>query len=365
MQFDANVESETRRLLRELMLAVPGEFGGVLSSMVNLGPAAGGAQNGTDMKLGPLWWAPGVLALCCKAYGRTTERAVPVGVSLQLLGVAAGVLDSTQDHEIGRMGRHVSAGSNRGSGRHVTTQADVAKEADQIVALTLNAAVALIGLLWKALFEHGPRYGIEPSILVEIGKLLAELSIRTCSAQHLDLTARSATQLLSNPHAGASLNLEEYERLASEKSGELGGIVCEVAAVLAGAEEHRPLWRKLGVDWMTALQLKDDYIDLEEDLAAGRVSHSVLYGLEVADSVQKTRILSLLEAGRATGRIAGDARHELISLLESMGAAHYTLALLAVLRRQMLAALEALSLPSNEHTLMDAFVMSGVPEYGV
>lgn len=362
--FDSRVEIEARRLISALAADVPGDLGRILTSMIGLRPV-GQENRSATTRIGPLWWAPAVLAICCRAYGRPCERAVPVGACLELLGVAAGSLDSAQDGEIKQMARHTGLGGERECGCVVdgVPKTDASVETNRMVAVTLNAAVALIGLMWRALFTYGPQYGVESSTLVEIGKLLADLSVRTCYGQHLDLTTRSTAQLLSNPSPEVGLSLEEYERLASDKSGELGGVVCEAAAVLSGAEEQRLLWRKLGTDWMTALQLKDDYVDLEDDLEAGRIGHPVLYGLEVADPRQKGRILGLLRAGQLPGPQATDARRELIALLEHMGTTHYTLAVLAVLRRQMLATLEALFLNLEEQEPLRDFVLYIVPEY--
>jgi geranylgeranyl pyrophosphate synthase len=235
-------------------------------------------------------------------------------------------------------------------------------EASEVVAVATNAAIALIGLVWQALLEYGPQYGLEAPTALKLGGLLADLSIQTCYGQHMDLTTRSTAP--SSILSGAdTLTLDQYEDLASVKSGQLGGIVCEVAALLAGAEQYRRIWRDLGTDCMTALQIKDDYTDLEEDLAAGRISHAVLFGLEVAVPVQAERIMVLLAAGRGSAPDAVNARRELVTMLKVMGADHYVLALLAVLRRRMLATLSALALPPEEYESLSRFILSIAPEY--
>ena len=362
MQFNAHVENEAARLVGELAAAAPGDLKVVLANIVGQRPLEDAEQPVATGRLGPLWWAPGLLALCCRVYGQPAEKAIPMGACLRLLGAAAGVLDSAQDREDNSMRRYLGMNGERSLAGTTGAGANNPDEVDLIVALTMNAGIALIGLGWRALLENGPQYGVDASTLVETGRLLADLSMRMCYGQHVDLAARSGIQSSPNLPHQFPLTLEDYERVARDKSGELGGTVCEIAAVLAGAQEHRLLWRKLGTDWMTALQLKDDYADLDEDLAAGRLTHSVLYGLEVGDETQKDRILGLLSGARAETPQSSVARRELIALLEGMGGLHYTLAMLSVLRRQMLATLGLLSVGKEEHELLSSFILFVAPE---
>src|SRR5439155_3275095 len=88
-------------------------------------------------KLGPLWWAPGLLAVCCRAYKQPAERAVPVGACLQLLGAAAGVLDSAQDHETDLMSRQLGLKGKHHPDYKLGMGANNYKEEHLMVALTL------------------------------------------------------------------------------------------------------------------------------------------------------------------------------------------------------------------------------------
>ncbi len=226
-------------------------------------------------------------------------------------------------------------------------------------ALVSNAGLALTGLAWQALLEHGPSYGVEASTLMEIGQLIADRLVRICQAQHLDLTVGRA--FASHP---GLVSMEEYERIIEGKTGEIDGTACEVAALLAGADAatQRSLWRTLGLERAVAQQLYDDYVDLAEDISGGgQIGHPVLYGLAVANDIQKKTILSLLERARSGAGSDLEASQELIALLQELGAEYYTLTCMVVHRMRAVAALEALKLPAEAHEWMYRWVIEVAP----
>jgi geranylgeranyl pyrophosphate synthase len=221
-------------------------------------------------------------------------------------------------------------------------------------ALVSNASVALIALFWQALLEHGSRYNVETSTLLEIGRLIAERLVRICHGQHLDLTASCK----------GHLSLEEYDRMIEGKTGEIDGLACEAGAVLAGAVADRHLWRTLGMERAVAQQLYDDYMDLAEDLASGgQISHPVRYGLEVADESRKKTILTLLDVASSGLSGAQQATQQLRTVLSELGAEYYTLTCMVVRQKRALAALEALHMPQETRDWLYRWVQSVDPLY--
>jgi geranylgeranyl pyrophosphate synthase len=359
------VKAAADRLMRELTMDVPGELGRMVRAMV-------GVNAGEDATINPpaepIRWATSLLELCCRVYGAPTERAVPVGACLALLGIASSALDAAQDdHQdllssygagwpfasdhgredlrLGVAGPELDmarGGTRRGAG---TTR----------FALTANASTALIGMAWQALLAHGPRYGVEAQTLVEIGQLIAERLVIVCAAQHRDLTVGRT----------ARLSLEQYDEIIAGKTGQIDGTACEVGALLVGAAHHRELWRTLGAERAAAQQLYDDHKDFKADLLqGGQISHAVLYGLAVADAAQRATILTLLEQARSGTTGSQAAVGELTALLQELGAEYYTLTAMVMHRNRALAALDCMRLPSAAHEHLYEWVMRVAPRLG-
>lgn len=371
----SSIEIEANRVIQSLVAAVPGDLGHLVRAMVGVENDArsrmlmdapsveysaqfnsvrldllpnGSSGDSTHAKLSqppasPIRWVWQMLTLCCEAYGQPIERAVPVGACLELLGIVSSVLDAAQDGHHDLMSQYCG-----------TSVSLDGISANRLAALTTNAGVTLIGMAWHALFEYGPRYGIEALSLVEIGSLLSQHWVSICHAQHLDLT-------LGRSH---HLTLDQYDQIVAGKAGGIGGVACEVAAILAGAHTHKDLWYTLGAERTIAQQLCDDYVDLREDLANGwQISHPVLYGLAVADPVQRDTILALLERARSDDAGAENIQQQLLCMLDEIGATYYTLACLAVRRKNALAALDALALPPNVYEQLCIWIWRVAPEY--
>ena len=405
------IEARARQLMRSLTIVVPGDLGRVVRAVVGVRErteTAGATEATGAVKetryveeirppARPIGWVSSLLSLCCRMYGQPVERAVPVGACLELLGIASSALDAAQDGHHELMGLYVegqpasdttSEAENMAYLVEMPEVGQVAKIAEvtgtapkqclpvpdkhdgsRNAILVSNASFALVGLAWQALLEHGPRYGVQASTLVEIGQLIASRLVQICHAQHLDLTVGRGP--------AACLSLEEYERIIEGKTGEIDGTACEVAALLAGgdAAAHRRLWRTLGLERAVAQQLYDDYVDLAEDVSGGgQIGHPVLYGLAVADNAEREAILTLLERARANGKDvrteeaeeadsnSGQAAlRELLTILRGLGAEYYTLTCMVVHRNRALAALEALQLPVDAHERLYRWVLQVAP----
>lgn len=367
------VQEEAHRLMASLAERVPGELGRIVKAIV--GVDDGGTDAGGHMKppAGPIGWASDLISLCCQTYGVPIEKSIPVGACFELLGIASAALDAAQDnhHDLlsiyGVAPSFVSISETEskalksakpfGAIGGTSTRCHDAGSADwsKSTALVTNAGVTLIALFWQALLEHGPRYGVESPVLLEIGQLIAVRLVEICHGQHLDLTARFTPDI----------TLETYDRLLEGKTGAIDGLACEAGAVLAGAVADRLLWRTLGMERAVAQQLYDDYVDLAEDLIdAGKIGHPVLYGLAVGDPDQKSAILDLIERARSGMPAASDGMQELSNLLQDLGAEYYTLTCMTVHRNRALAALEALQLPSEAREVLQGWVLSADPLSG-
>lgn len=339
------VEAEARRLLHTLTENLPGDFGQVVRAVMSRElPDTDGASLAAD----PLSWAPRVLALCCQAYNQPVSRALPIGACLELLGVVSSVLDVVQDGHwdlLNAYGRSFTDG-NAGAGSQMAKAAVIS-----------NVGVGFIGLAWQALLEHGPNYGIDPATVVEIGRLIASRWAVICQAQHQDLTIGRTT-----------ITLAEYDQIIEGKAGEIGGVVCEAGAILAGEtqQERRQLWQTLGRERTIAHQLVDDYKDLGADLAHGQqISHPILYGLEVAEPEQRQMLRALLKRACSTTdspATTQTAHTELLATLSELGARPYAESVILLHLGKAKQALAELALPAEIANELEQWLASVVAQ---
>jgi geranylgeranyl pyrophosphate synthase len=334
-----SVEMEARHLLHSLVETLPGRLGQVAHDVLCAElPTPETATLGAD----PLAWAPRILALCCEAYNQPIRMAIPVGASLELLGIVSSVLDAVQD------------GHWTVLNTYSPTLADPHTSASVKAAVITNVGMSFIGLAGEALLEHGPRYGIAPATLVSIGQVIVGRWATICAAQHADLTV-----------GRTPITLAEYDRIVEGKAGAIGGVVCEAGAILAGAAEQRHLWRALGTARTVAHQLVDDYKDLATDLATGQqLSHPILYGLEVADPHQRQALLALLKRARSDEESSGanqDALDELTTILSDLGAKPYAESCILQQLQQARDAIIALAVPAQIHQELEQWVASVLP----
>jgi geranylgeranyl pyrophosphate synthase len=304
-------------------------------------PASPTVVGGSD----PLAWAPRMLALCCDAYDQPIRMAIPVGASLQLLGIVSSVLDAVQDGHWTVLNTYSAA------------PAGTSCTASVKAAIITNVGMSFTGRAWQALLGHGPQYGIVPATLVRIGQVIVDSWATICAAQHADLTV-----------GRTPIPLAEYDRIVAGKAGAIGGVVGEAGAVLAGAPEQWHLWRTLGAARTIAHQLIDDYKDLAADLVAGQqLSHPILYGLEAADPHQRQALLALIARARATEESSmarQDALDEIITILSDLGAKPYAESCILEQLQEARAALAGLALPAPIHQEIEEWVASVLPRNG-
>jgi hypothetical protein len=335
------VETEARQLLRGLVETLPDELGplarDVLAAEMPMSPKAGGSD--------PLAWAPRLLALCCDAYDQPIQMAIPVGASLELLGIVSSVLDAVQDGHWSVLNTYSAV------------LASTPTPAPVKAALVTNVGMSFIGLAWQALLGHGPRFGIAAATLMDIGQVIVDSWATICAAQHADLTV-----------GRAPIPLAEYDRIIAGKAGAIGGVVGEAGAILAGAPEQRHLWRTLGTARTVAHQLIDDYKDLAADLTTGQqLSHPILYGLEVADPDQRQVLLALIQRASAAheGTLACEAAmDDITTMLGDLGAKLYAESCILPQLQEARDALTALALPAPIHQDLEQWVAGVLPRNG-
>lgn len=334
---------------------------------------------GREPAANPLGWVPELMRVCCEAYGAPPIVSAPVAACLVLLGISSSIFDAAQDeHEdllrllgVGGVNPELASISADNRARNEHDRDESAITMSRLCALASNAGLALTALAWQALYAYGPRYGIEPAVLMSLGDLLSRSMLQACEAQHLDLSiVLHPPQELQRPYQASNaesgwttmlpgaLGIDAYQRLIEGKSGLISAAACEAAAILAlGASRSqeacgpeyalrtRAHWRDMGMAREVGKQICDDYVDFDEDVAAGRQPGAqLLYALSVASSIEVPRILVLLAAGRGSTDEAKAARLELRALVRDLGADYYVLALLALQRDQALAVLHDLGL---------------------
>ena len=358
------IQVDANRLICDLSMTVSGDLGSMVRAVIGVQPDS---ELPIKPPAGPIRWASSLLELCCNVYGQPVGRAVPVGACLALLGIASSALDAVQDGHGDLLTAYTTKPRSDpesetesalldGRERSLPLQCRIGNVAPtDAYALASNASTAVIGLAWQALLVHGPRYGIEDAMLLEIGQLLAERLVKICESQHRDLTLGRTPEL----------NLEEYDQIIIGKTGQIDGTACEVGALLAGAPQHRAFWQALGTERAVAQQLYDDYRDFSDDLLNGRqIGHPVLYGLAVADGAQRDNILALLNEIRSDSPQRHEAVERLTTLLRDLGAEYYTLTCMALHRNRAIAALNELQLPVEAHGWLYRWIMGVAPLVG-
>ncbi len=144
----------------------------------------------------------------------------------------------------------------------------------------INAGDALFILAHLALFDLQGKFPAEAIFMT--GNLLHQACLDLTRGQYLDISYEKRN----------SLAIQDYWPMISAKTAALLASCTEIGAVLGGVEEAtRAAYRSFGHHLGLAFQVQDDYLGIwgdsaltgkstESDLAAGKKSLPVLYGLE-------------------------------------------------------------------------------------
>ena len=244
--------------------------------------------------------------LACEASGGDPCRAAPVAAAWRLVRLAAKLFDDVEDGEPN--GQPAEA---------------------------INLATGLLFVARLALNELAARE-IDLDLVRCLDRALNRAMLRACAGQHGDLVASQVGM--------ASIDPEAWLEIALAKSGELLAWAAWAGALVAGADEHiLACYRKYGSHLGVLLQVADDFNGVwhpegTSDLAAGRPTLPVCYGLSVAEARERDFLQALLEQA-VEGDDAAEAQAR--QLLVDLGAQAYLLVVGQVQRRQALEALRS------------------------
>ena len=244
--------------------------------------------------------------LACEANGGDPHLAAAVTAACRLVRLAAKLFDDVEDGDV--------SGQSAG---------------------VINVATGLLFVAQLALGELAAR-GMDPASVQRLCQGLNRAGLRACAGQHADLVAGQVGITDVDPEA--------WLEIALAKSGELLAWAAWAGALVAGAGEHTlACYYEYGCHLGVLLQVADDFNGVWHpegigDLAAGRLTLPVCYGLSVAKAEERERLKALLEQA-----VQGDdvAEMQARQLLTDLGAQAYLLVVGRVQHRQAVEALRS------------------------
>ncbi len=242
--------------------------------------------------------------LTCEAVGGDPSVAVPVVAAWQLVRLAAKLFDDIED-----------------------------READDRLALTLNAATSLLFAAPLALNEL--TRDATHDIAWRASVALERAMLRTAAGQHADLAGTLVERRPADPEA--------WLEIARAKSGELVAWAAWAGALVGGADERtQECLRQYGSALGILLQVADDYNGIwgaggAGDLARGCLSLPVCYARLVLSGEARDRFETLFaQAGNDDKEAEGEA----VKMLNESGALAFVLAVARIRYRHAVSALE-------------------------
>jgi geranylgeranyl diphosphate synthase type II len=184
---------------------------------------------------------------------------------------------------------------------------------------------------------------IQSSYLPKVLQLFNKTAREVCEGQQLDMDyAKKDT-----------VSLDEYIHMITLKTSVLLACSLEAGAIIGGAGENNckhlyEFGRKLGI----AFQIQDDYLDAYGDAAifgkeaGGDIKQNkktflLIHALEVANSLQKSRLINLLQ------RNDEDKVQQVLEIFDECGVAAWAESLKAKYMQEALAHLEAIAVISE------------------
>ena len=244
--------------------------------------------------------------LACEANGGDPHLAAAVTAAWRLVRLAAKLFDDVEDGEV--------------SGQP---------------AEVINVATGLLFVAQLVLGELVVQ-GMDSSLVQRLGQALNRAMLRACAGQHADLVAGQI--------GIANVDPEAWLEIALAKSGELLAWAAWAGALVAGAGEHTlACYYEYGCHLGVLLQVADDFNGVwhpegVSDLAAGRLTLPVCYGLSVAKAEERDHLKALSEQAARGGNAA---RAQARQLLTDLGAQAYLLVVGRVQHQQAMKALRS------------------------
>lgn len=250
----------------------------------------------------PLVWLP---FYCAVATGCPSEQAIPIAGAWLLLYIAAGLFDAVEDQHF---------------------------ESDDWPGLSQAEAINIAGAFLAAI----------PLVLAELEET------QLCTDLKIDFQ-RTALEMARGQHADLSGwigsgegSVERYWQVATTKSGALFALACWAGARLGNPPfKILTAYRDFGYILGQLVQVCDDYKDTYEsdDLSDFRINQAslpIVYGRAVARPQERKQI----EDMRSRVLTDTQALSQLRQLLDDLGAKHYLLLQIELLRQQAEEALQ-------------------------
>ncbi|MBM3268400.1 MAG: polyprenyl synthetase family protein [Candidatus Sericytochromatia bacterium] len=263
----------------------------------------------------PLLALPGALA---DAYGLAAERREALLAGAVLFYAAADVIDDAQDGDL-----------------------DPADWGEPPWLRAVNVGNALLFTALAAFLDAAP-----PAGRGAMAAAVARAGLAMTGGQHRDFELGPG---------GTAYSETEYLACIEGKSGGSLGLFCRAAGLAAGVADAALLDRQetLGRCVGAAVQLRSDMVEIwstgpSRDLANGRRTLPVLYGLAASDPAGRAALPALLsDAGRKV---------ELIAALDALGTGPYCDLRLAAYAGEALAALDGLGLDPDSREAIARYV---------
>jgi geranylgeranyl diphosphate synthase type I len=272
------------------------------------------------------------------AVGGDPHVALPVAAGVELLHNFSLIHDDIQDGSESRR--------NRESVWRVWGEAQA-----------INAGDGMFAMARLALHRARER-GVAPETVLRLMQVIDQASLELCEGQYQDIAFEQRE----------SVTRAEYLEMAGRKTGAIMGAAGAAGALTAEAPPpavtaFQVFGRRLGV----AFQLRDDYLgvwgesaktgkSIEDDIRSRKKSFPVVYTLTEADGPARDLLRTVL----GQPEVAASEVREVVTLLESAGAAEATMAAAGGLVAEAMDSLKALNLagtPLEDLGALAAFVL--------
>jgi geranylgeranyl pyrophosphate synthase len=247
-------------------------------------------------------WRPALFLLICEALGQKTEWCIDFAIIPEVIHNGTLVIDDIEDSSEVRRGKPCS---------HKIYGGDIA----------INAGNAMYYLPLMPIMANRDKLSAEAQR--DVYEIYVQEMINLSMGQAMDIAWHRS---LANADA---LTEQDYLQMCAYKTGTLARMSAKIAATLSGAENNLVenlgrLAECIGV----AFQMQDDILDLtgEEfakskgcvggDISEGKRSLLVIHTLQKADTIDKDRLLEILNLHTPDQEL----RDEAIAIIKKYGA---------------------------------------------
>ena len=267
---------------------------------------------------------PTLCLFACEALQGDLSRAVPAAAALELIHNFSLIHDDIQDQDLER--------------RHQPTLWSVWGIPQALVAGDAMQSVGDLAML------RGARAEVATAVTLQVSDLLTESYLEMIEGQCLDLGFEPRTDITS----------DDYLQMIARKTGALIRCSLQIGALLATNDlEVTRAFASFGSYLGRAFQIRDDYLGIwgdetatgkssENDIRRRKKSFPVVYGLEQATGAAKEDLLDIY--GRED--LDDEDVERVMTILEEVGAPHYSEQLTRVSAQAAVDALAEVKLPS-------------------